>query len=454
MRPGSISLPAWDWRTRSTPERRCARRLESSIRGFSPIWAVRCCFRATVVQAFPNLGTGVAQPFMLSQGMPAVVTNDVQNPQTNLAQFGSASNPLSLTGYAGFTQINPLPSIQQWNFGVQREIARGTVVEVNYVGNHGVHLPINMPVNTVPYDPAIDSAVAFANTSLATQLARPYPGINSFNSINMQGTSTYQALQASIRRRYGSGLMLVANYTRSKAIDNASGIYTFSQPSGLNVGQFPQQFLGLNKGLSVFDRPNDFTAAVLYRTKGNRWTRDFDIDAMVVVHEGLPLYIGQTNQNPAQSGTNQQRPNDSDPNVSLYTPETPNGTGVQYLLPASALNFPLQPTGPLFVGSGSSRTQVLPVAIGSLGRNVIRGPGQLDLNLSLGRSFLLRERLRFGIRMEAYNAVNHTNFQAPASSLSLTTNSAGQPIWNSPTYGLITAANQARFLQLVARFDF
>jgi hypothetical protein len=41
-----------------------------------------------------------------------------------------------------------------------------------------------------------------------------------------------------------------------------------------------------------------------------------------------------------------------------------------------------------------------------------------------------------------------------ASGLTLTTNSAGQPIWNSPTYGLITAANQSRFLQLAGRFDF
>jgi hypothetical protein len=78
----------------------------------------------------------------------------------------------------------------------------------------------------------------------------------------------------------------------------------------------------------------------------------------------------------------------------------------------------------------------------------------VDLNLSIGRAFDLRERLRLTVRMEAYNALNHTNFAAPTSTLTLTANSAGQPIWNSPTYGLITAANQARFLQLVGRFDF
>ncbi len=408
----------------------------------------------TVVQSFNNLGTGVAQPFKLSQGLPPVATNNVQNPQANIAQFGTPANPLTLTDYDGFTQASPLPYAEQWNFGVQREIAKGTIVDVNYVGTHGVHLPINLPTNTVPYDPTIDAAVALANTTLTTQEARPYPGIGSFNSLNMEGTSTYQALQASVRRQYGSNLTFIANYTRSKSIDDASGLYSFSQPSGLNLGQFPQQFLALNKGLSEFDRPNDFTTAILYRTKGNVWLRNFEIYPILTAHSGLPIYVGQSNENAAQTGTAQQRPFDVNPSVSLYTAQVPNGTGVQYLLPTSAPNFPLQPAGPLFVGSGAARTQVLPVDIGTLGRNVVRAPGQLDLNVSVGRIFAIRERLRFTIRMEAYNALNHTNFQAPASSLTLTTNAAGQPIWNSPLYGVITGANQSRFLQLVARIDF
>ncbi len=89
---------------------------------------------------------------------------------------------------------------------------------------------------------------------------------------------------------------------------------------------------------------------------------------MFTAHDGLPLYVGQTNENPAQTGTSQQRPNDVNPTVSLYTAETANGTGVQYLLPTTARNFPLQPTGLFFIGSGASRTQVLPVSIGHLGR--------------------------------------------------------------------------------------
>jgi len=408
----------------------------------------------TVVQSFNNLGTGIAQPFSLSQGMPSVVTNNPQNPQANIAQFGTASNPLTLTDYDGFTQAHPLPYAEEWNFGVQREVLKGTILDVNYVGTHGVNLAINLPTNTVPYNPAIDSAVGLANTTATTQAARPFPGIGSFNSLNMEGNSSYHALQVSLHRQFGNNFTFIANYTRSKSLDDASGLYSFSQPSGLNLGQFPSQFLSLNRGLSEFDRPNDFTAAVLYRTKGNRWVRNFEINPMLVAHNGLPMYIGQSNENAAQTGTNQQRPFDINPAVSLYTPETPNGTGVQYLLPSTTANFPLIPAGPFFTGSGSSRVQVLPVDIGSLGRNVVRAPGQLGLNIALARVFPIYERLKFTIRLEAYNAINHTNFNAPSSSLALTSNSSGFPIWNSPNYGTITSAGQSRYLQLVARFDF
>jgi hypothetical protein len=407
-----------------------------------------------VEQAFQNLGTGVAQPFSLNQGMPYVAVNNPKNPQANIAQFNSPSNPLTLSAYDGFTQVSPPPYAEEWNFGVQQEIAKGTIAEIDYVGSHGVHLPVNLPTNTVPYNPAIDDAVAKANTNTATQLARPYPAIGSFNSLNMEGTSTYNALQTSVRRQYGNSLTFVASYVWAKSIDDASGLFSFSQPSGLNLGQFPQQFLGENKGPSEFDRTNSFNAAIEYKTKGNKWVRNFEIYPMLSAQSGLPLYIGQSNENPAQTGSNQQRPNVANSGVSLYVPQTANGTGIQYLLPVTASNFPLVPVGPYFVGSGSARTEVLPTEVGSLGRNVVRAPGQLDLNLSVGRAFDLTEKLKFTIRAEAYNALNHANFQPPSSTLSLTATTAGVPYFNAPTYGLITSAYQSRFLQLVARFDF
>ena len=145
---------------------------------------------------------------------------------------------------------------------------------------------------------------------------------------------------------------------------------------------------------------------------------------MFSAHTGLPIYIGQSNENVALTGTDQQRPTLVNPGVSLYAPQTPNGTGVQYLIPATAANFPLAPTGPFFVGSASARTLAIPASIGNLGRNVVRA-GQVDLNMSVGHAFNIRERVKFRIRMEAYNALNHTNFSAPSTSLALASTASG-----------------------------
>lgn len=413
----------------------------------------------TVEQAFASQGTGKPQPFLLSQGMPSLITYNPSDPQANIVQFNSPANPLTFSAYDGFTQVNKLPYAEEWNFGLQQEIARGMIAEVNYVGSHGVHLQINLPTNYIPYNVAVDNAIELANNSVNTQMNRPFPNIGTFNSINMEGTSNYAALQLSVRRQFAHNLMFITHFTWSKSTDDASGLYSFSQPSGLNLGELPQSFLNINKGPSEFNRPADFTAAVQYLTKGNKWVRNFQFFPMFVAHEGLPLYIGQSNENPGQSGTDQQRPDYLGQINSLYNPAiVANGTGEQYLLSPGAANFPLTPSGPYYSGSGSARKQILSTELGNLGRNVVFAPGQLDLNLSVGRVFELgrvKEGLKLTLRMEAYNALNHTNFNPPASSsLTISANSAGQPIFNAPTYGLITSAGQARFLQLVARFDF
>jgi hypothetical protein len=402
----------------------------------------------TISQAFTNLGTGIPQPFTLSQGMPLIATQNLTNPQSTLSQF-SPSNPLSAS--ASFGQIDPLPYATECNFGIQREIFKGTIVDVNYAGSSGAHLPINLPFNQVPYGAA--TQLAQVNTTANTQSYRPFPNIGGFSAIAMAGHSSYNALQISGRRQYTEHFAFVVNYTWSKSIDDSDGLFSFSQPTGINVGQFPQQFRSLDRSLSEFDRTHNFTLALQYRTKGPWWLRDWDVDPIVTARTGLPITINQNNLNPAAS---QLRPNLINPSQSIYLPSPqPNGNGVQYLVPANAANFPLGPVGPLFTGSGTSRTLVLPAGVGSLGRNTVRTPGEFDLDLALDRRFRFTERTNFEVRAEAFNALNHTNLNSPDTTLSVQADpKTGRAIFNSPTFGLITSARAARFLQLVLRFEF
>jgi hypothetical protein len=182
--------------------------------------------------------------------------------------------------------------------------------------------------------------------------------------------------------------------------------------------------------------------------------RNIEFDPIVTARDGLPTSITQNNLNSAARGL---RPNVIN-TASIYV-EHPyaNGTGIQYLLPVSAANFPLGPVGPLFTGSGATRTQVLPAGIGTLGRDAVRTPGEFDVDLAVGREFPIREGVKFRLRAEAFNILNHTNFRGPSTSsisLTATTNAQGEPIFNSPGFGIITAARAARFMHLVARIEF
>ena len=267
----------------------------------------------------------------------------------------------------------------------------------------------------------------------------------------MAGHSSYNALQITARRQYTANLAFIANYTRSKSLDDGSGLFSFSQPNAFDSGQFPAQFRNLDRGLSAFDRPNSFTGAIQYRTSGPRWLRNIEFDPILTARDGLPTSITQNNLNSAGSAL---RP-DVVAGGNLYAPSAyPNGTGIQYLVPVNASNFPLRPIGPLFAGTGANRTLVLPAGIGTLARNAVRTPGELDLDLAVGRDFPIHERLRLKLRMEAFNILNHTNLLAPAVSLTATTNSSGQPVFSSSGYGIITSARAARFIQLVARIEF
>jgi hypothetical protein len=399
-----------------------------------------------ITQSFPQTASGVPQPFSLSQGMPLTGVQNLNNPS---AVLKSATVASPAGGGTSFSDLNPLPSMLQWNFGVQRDLGKGVILEANYVGNHGEHLPMFISANQPPF--SAGPAIAAANSSTFTQQQRPFPLIGSISGLYDCGDSSYHSLQVKARRQFSSDLAFQVAYTWSKAIDDASGIFSSGLPNGLTNGQFPLYFRNLDRSLSDFDIPQSVTVALQYRTKGSKWLRGFQVSPIFVAQSGKPLTITQTNE---YSGVSTQRPmvTGASGDTQLASPVA-NGTGIQYLMVPSDANFPLSPSGPVYTGSGAARTQIVSSAIGNLGRNTQRSPGSINLNLSVARKFQLNERVSFQLRVDAFNALNQVNFNAPSTSLTVAT-SNGKAIFNSPGFGLITGAASARFLQIVTRFNF
>jgi len=171
----------------------------------------------------------------------------------------------------------------------------------------------------------------------------------------------------------------------------------------------------------------------------------------VTARTGLPSTIYQNNLYP---DVIQQRPNLIGPASLLYAAQqVTNGTGIQYLRPPNDSQSPLAPTGPFF--NPATNKMILPASIGTMGRNVVRNPGDVNINLSVNRRIALTDRVSLHLRADAFNAINHTNLSIPATSLLVAADSRTQSaIFTSPGYGLITSAKSARFMQLSGRISF
>jgi hypothetical protein len=401
-----------------------------------------------VVTGFNNLGTQVPQPFRLYQGIPLTGVQDLNNPAAILAT-GSPSTPINPAG-PGFVKVDPMSADYQWNFGVQQQIDAKSIIDLNYIGDRGIHLPLFLHGNLPDMSQA--TQIAYANTTVALQNARPFPNIGAMQNLYQVGESSYHSLQAVARRQATPGLAFLATYTWAKAIDDGSGIYNYSLPGGLGTSQFPSipALRKLERSVGAFDRRNTATVAIQYVTSGLRWLRDFHISPLFVARGGLPLTITQTNLFP---GIDSQRPNGDSSTLTLVKPHVVGNT-VQYLAPVGDPTFTLTPSGPLFVGSGSARKQILPAGIGNLPRNSVRAPGELNLNLSISRTVPIHEKVQFQFRVDAFNLLNTVNLGSPNVSLPVTANTSNQPVFNAPNFGQISTALDARTLQLQAKISF
>lgn len=423
----------------------------------------------TITSQFGRVGTGRSQAFSLSQGMPLLTNTGTFNP-LSVEQNASVANPLA--SGAQFSTIGPLPEVHQWSLGVQRIIPFGITLDAAYVGTRGIYLPLDSTdFNSVP--PSLFEAVAAGNNNTTTQGSRPFPTVGSLNAFENVGTSIYHSGQFKLTRRFAKGFGITANYTFSKSIDDGSGIFNFSQPNGIDRGIIPTFRRDLDRSVSSFDRPHVFTAAVQFGLpfgKGKWFLSDADsagekfatailsgwqINVLTQARSGLPDTI-------ALSGLNgigtlfQPRPN-SNGQLQYIMEPGPNGT-VRYIQAADSANFPLTPVGPLYVGTGTGRTQILPFSLGTLGRNSVRSPSSYNTDLSIIRKFRFSERMNLNLRAEAFNLFNQTTFlfdpAGASTTLPVVANASNQAVFNAPSFGLIDRSLPARRMQLVVRFEF
>jgi hypothetical protein len=304
--------------------------------------------------------------------------------------------PTPPSGFA-FDRNLRTPYVQQWSFGVQQQAGAGRVVELNYAGSKGTRLygarDINQP-----------------GPSAAPQNPRPNYYFDDINRLESRSNSSYHSMQASARQQFRRGLTFFAGYTWAKSIDDASGFF----PSAGDPN-FPQDSRNLSaeRGRSNFDVRHRLAASASWLMG-----RGFSLNGILTIQSGRPFTVALPSELD-NSGTGRSslgfgandRPNVSgDARLADPTPERWFNTAA-FALPARG-------------------------TFGNAGRNILDGPGQAALNVSLLKSFRLKESLSVQMRAEAFNLLNHTNFDLPANFLG----AAG--------FGSISSAQNPRHLQL------
>ena len=332
-------------------------------------------------------------------------------PSTTLLDLRASAQPS--TSLSAIPQDLRNPYSMQFSLDVQHAIGENWLVEVGYRATRGVHLPFNYDINQVPVDLLTSANKAQIMATGSPDAFRPYPAYNSISLYEDAATSTYHSLQTKLERRFHSGLNLVAAYTWSKSIDDATDF---------GSGDSSEQVLNsrnrhLQKAVSSFDVPHRFTAAFNYQIPTKAFQKvlgGWQVNGLITIQSGQPFT----------------------PYTSAFDPYTNNSFNRLNVVGDPNKNIPAG-----YAYNAAAFTPPAPGTFGNSGRNIVRGDGFRTTNLSLFRNFSLRESVKLQMRFEATNALNQVNYQGPV------TDQSTQP-------GAFVATAVPRTVQLGAKISF
>jgi carboxypeptidase family protein len=362
----------------------------------------------------------------------------------------------------------------QYNASIQSALSQDLLLEVAYVGTRGHNLFRNVRINqarlastTQPIINAVTGQVITTNTTSNAVLRAPYQGVAIFGFFQFQNSadSTYNSLQISVTRRLSKGLQLLASYTHAKSLDNASG------QSGLDGTTILGNQLDdrANRGVSDFDRTHRFVLSYLWdlprpafargSAAGRLLLSGWQVAGIVTAMSGQPFDIVDSGAGSFYFGANLgnalSRPSWAPgATVATATSNVPSG----YFFNPLAFVRPVVPTGHVIPSSnGTAIAGATGTDIGNVGRNVLRGPRQTNVDFSIIRRFPFGESRNIEFRAEFFNLFNHVNFATPTNNLnaaSLVDQNTGQII-NPGDFGHITAtSNNPRLIQFALKLNF
>jgi len=321
------------------------------------------------------------------------------------------------------------PYIQDWSFGIEREILRNTILDVDYVGNKGTHLNIRTNPNQ-PTECILTQAPGDGCEATVVQ-RRAYSNLGMLVYEGWNGSSNYNALNVKVERK-GTDLSVLAAYTWSKSMDVKSAAAAVVGDVAGWSGPQDDHDLGADYARSDYDVGQQIVASVIFKLPigtgkailgtanhlENALIGGWQVNGIGTAQGGFPFPISANDINFVN--------NDYSERANIVGNPYPSGFHKSIHEWFNTAAFAQPEEG----------------AFGTSGRNIIRAPGVANINFSLFKDFKIGDRVNIQFRYESFNFLNHPQFGGPDEGV------------DDTTFGVISSVNAPRENQFALKILF
>jgi hypothetical protein len=390
--------------------------------------------------------------FDMIANAPGVLVSGLQwGRLQDLGGSGTGSDPNPVLGLNPTVYDFEPPKVYQWNVGIQHKLWRNYIFDIAYVGSESKDLLRQVQINALPRGTAFQpSSIDPTNGNLLpTDLLRPYKGYGGIRMWDYSGYSNYHALQTGVNRRYENGFLFSVFYVWSKALGINNDDFSPGIP---NVSD--EEIRRLDYSYVAHDRPHNFVANFVYQTPKvtsntalGLIANDWQLSGIYRWTSGRPYTVGFSI--PGVGSLNLTGTDTPNARVVLTCDPGQGWSGDPYQQIANTGCF-----APPQRGSDGAESA----------RFFLRAPPINNLDLSISKIVPIYSRIRGEVRLDMFNALNHTQFtgvNATVNFASLTDktitnlpyNASGQLV-NQNGFGTINGVAPPRTLQLVLRLTF
>lgn len=375
--------------------------------------------------------------------------------------------------FGGYDPRNTLPYSENWTLDLQWQPYNSLMLDLAYVGNHGVHetipIPFNQALIATPQNPVLaggayqqDYSYGYNMPGVAAEsvqsivdgyvtgnvaLRAPYLGYDPNSDFwEAEGVSHYNALQFGVHKRLSSGLMVTGSYTWSHSLDEGSGLQLFYNGNDpLN----PRTAYG-NSG---FDRTHVFTVSYLYQIPdllqsngfASKIVNGWGFSGITVAESGQPYSVIDYSGGVASIYFGGGQDAITNPIVPLMPGVTPSKAELQGTLGVNPANPVLDVNSfsvlPLIIPAGTGGVPPCDpntgacdnyeTGYGTTGRNIFRGPFQTRFDFDIFKEFKITERFRLRYDAQFFNIFNHPSFDTPNNNVNFNRYYGNPPIYGN-----------------------